>query len=150
MLAAVCCSAAIGAGCAIENLSGEVYTREDARKVQTIETGVIVAADEIIIEGETDGVGASGGAVLGGIAGSTSGDGAKGAAASVLGAIAGGVIGQKAEERMTRRKAQELTVQRDSSGDTIVLVQEIADGVYFEPGDKVRLITSGDVIRVRY
>jgi len=149
-LATIFLCATISTGCAIENLSGEVYTREDARKLQTIETGVIVAANEIIIEGETDGLGTSGGAVLGGMAGASTGDGLRGAAASAIGAIAGGVAGQKAEERLTRRKAQELTVRRDNSADVIVLVQEIAEGVYFSAGDKVRLITSDDVIRVRY
>ncbi len=136
--------------CALENLSGDVYTREEARRVQTVDSGVVVSVSPIIIEGDTEGtLGSGGGAVIGGIAGSSVGGGRGSQVASVLGAIAGSVAGQKAEERLTRKQGQEIMVQRDS-GETIVVVQEVVDGKFFQPGEKVRLIQHGGVMRVRY
>lgn len=142
--------ALLGSGCATQSLSGDVYTRDEARRVQTVETGVVISNSPVVIEGDTEGVlGSGGGAVIGGIAGSSVGGGRGSQVASVLGAIAGSVAGQKAEERLTRKQGQEIMVER-ASGDTIVVVQEVVDGKFFQPGDEVRLIRHNGVMRVRY
>lgn len=137
-------------GCAIQNLSGDVYTREEARRAQDVEIGEVISSTPVVIEGDTRGsLGSGGGAILGGIAGSTVGGGRGSRVASVLGAIAGSVAGQKTEERLTRKQGQEITVRRES-GKAVVVVQEVVDGKYFQPGEQVRLIQHQGVLRVRY
>ena len=53
------------------NLTGDSYSRADARKVQTIRMGTIESLRPVRIEGTKTPVGAVAGAAVGGIAGST-------------------------------------------------------------------------------
>ncbi|MBP8008661.1 MAG: hypothetical protein KAY87_05980, partial [Thiopseudomonas sp.] len=59
-------------GCA-SSLSGDTYSRADARKVQTIRMGTIESLRPVRIEGTKTPIGAGAGAVVGGVAGSTIG-----------------------------------------------------------------------------
>ncbi len=80
--------------CATGGLTGDTYTREDARKVQEVKFGNVIAVRPVVIEGDREGiVGNLGGGVIGGIVGSSVGDGSGRALATVIGAIAGGIIG---------------------------------------------------------
>ena len=54
------------AGCAPRSMSGDVYSRERAQRVQTIEYGEVLEVRPILIEGTKSGLGALGGGVLGG------------------------------------------------------------------------------------
>ena len=99
-------------GCA-SNLTGDSYSRADARKVQTIRMGTIESLRPVKIEGTKTPIGAGAGTVIGGIAGSTVGGGRGSAVAAVIGAVAGGLAGAAAEEGITRTQGVEITVRED-------------------------------------
>lgn len=126
------------AGCA-SSRSGEVYSRDEARQVQTVETGTVESVKQVLIEGTKTPVGTAAGGVAGGVLGSTVGSGSGRTLATVFGALAGAAAGTVAEEGITRKQGLEIVVRKDD-GQTIVVVQE-AD-VVINAGDRVRIITS--------
>jgi outer membrane lipoprotein SlyB len=132
--------------CASSN-SGSVYSRDEARKVQTVKMGVVESVRTVKLEGTKSPVGTAGGAVVGGVAGSTLGGGKGQAIATVLGAIVGGLAGSAAEEGLTRKDGLEITVKLDS-GTMIAIVQEADD--QFQPGERVRILESGGITRVSH
>jgi outer membrane lipoprotein SlyB len=132
--------AALLAGCASSN-SGEVYSRDQARRTQTVQMGTVQFVKNIQIEGTKSGVGAIGGGVAGGVAGSTIGGGKGSILAAVGGAALGAVGGAVAEEKFTKKNGLEITVKLDS-GATIAVVQE-AD-VMYSVGERVRVLTGSD------
>jgi outer membrane lipoprotein SlyB len=134
------------AACASSN-SGSVYSRDDARKVQTVKTGVVESVRQVKLEGTKTPIGTVAGGAIGGIAGSSVGDGKTAAVAAVIGAVAGGLAGSAAEEVITRKDALEITVKLDGGG-LISIVQE-ADEV-FKAGEKVRILESGGESRVSH
>ncbi|HEY9210047.1 MAG TPA: glycine zipper 2TM domain-containing protein [Methylotenera sp.] len=145
-LLAVSLLAALLAACASSN-SGSVYSRDEARKVQTVKTGVIESVRQVKLEGTKSPVGTIAGGAVGGIAGSSIGGGRGSAIAAVIGAVAGGLAGSALEEGVTRKDGVELTVKLDGGG-LIAIVQE-ADEV-FMAGEKVRILESGGVSRVSH
>ncbi len=139
-------AAALGA-CATSN-SGDVYSREDARKVQTVRMGVVEGIRQVKLEGTKSPVGTIAGAAVGGIAGSTVGGNDKVTAiATVIGAVAGAVAGAAIEEGVTREDGIEITVKLDN-GTLIAIVQEATEK--FTPGERVRLIESNGNTRVSH
>lgn len=139
--------AAAVAGCATSN-AGDTYSREEARRVQSVQTGVVETVRHVKIEGTKSAIGAGAGTIVGGIAGSSVGGGGKSSAvASVLGAVAGGVAGAAAEEGITREDGQEITVRLDS-GRIISVVQTGKEA--FRPGETVRILDRGGVTRVSH
>jgi len=145
-LLAVSLLAALLAACASSN-SGSVYSRDEARKVQTVKTGVIESVRQVKLEGTKSPVGTIAGGAVGGIAGSSVGGGRGSAIAAVIGAVAGGLAGSALEEGVTRKDGVELTVKLDGGG-LVAIVQE-ADEV-FNAGEKVRILESGGVSRVSH
>ncbi len=138
------------AGCAQQSLTGQTYSRTEARKVQQVQYAVVEQVTPVVIEGRTDGVvGAGAGALVGGIAGSSIGGGKGSAITSVLGAVAGGVAGQRIEEATSRRQGQEITLRLDN-GQMLSVVQEVENGSFFHPGDRVRVLGQGSTRRVTY
>ncbi|MCB5191252.1 glycine zipper 2TM domain-containing protein [Methylobacillus arboreus] len=127
--------------------SGDVYSRDEARKTQTVRLGVVESVRNVKLEGTKTPIGGGAGAVVGGIAGSSVGGGKGQAIATVLGALVGGLAGAAAEEGVTRKDGLEITVKLES-GSLIAVVQE-AD-TQFSPGDQVRLVESGGVTRVTH
>ncbi|MDP3087095.1 MAG: glycine zipper 2TM domain-containing protein [Methylotenera sp.] len=132
--------------CASSN-SGSVYSRDDARKVQTIKTGVVESVRQVKLEGTKSPVGTVAGAAVGGVAGSSIGHGKGSAIAAVIGAVAGALAGSAIEEGVTRKDALEITVKIDG-GALVAVVQEADE--QFNAGDKVRLIESGGTTRVSH
>jgi outer membrane lipoprotein SlyB len=145
-LLAVILLSALLAACASSN-SGSVYSRDEARKVQTVRTGVVESVRQVQIEGTKTPVGAAAGAAVGGIAGSTVGNDTTGAVVAVIGAVVGGLAGAAAEEGITRKDGLEITVKLDGGG-LIAVVQEADDP--FNAGDKVRLIENNGTTRVSH
>jgi len=143
LLAALAASAAL-AGCATSK-SGDVYSREEALREQTVRLATVESVRPVTIQGTRSGIGAAAGGIVGGVAGSGVGSGRGSAVAGVLGAVGGGVAGQAVEEGTTRRPGVEITV-RLQNGELRAVVQEETDK--FVPGQKVRLLTSGGVTRV--
>ncbi len=134
------------AACASSN-SGSVYSRDEARKVQTIKTGVVESVRQVKLEGTKSPVGTVAGGAIGGIAGSSVGHGKGSAVAAVIGAVAGGLAGSAAEEAITRKDGLEITVKLDGGG-LIAIVQEADEA--FKAGEKVRILESGGESRVSH
>jgi outer membrane lipoprotein SlyB len=132
--------------CASSN-SGSVYSRDEARKVQTVRTGVVESVRTVKLEGTKSPVGTVAGGAVGGIAGSSVGGGRGSAIATVIGAVAGGLLGSAAEEGFTRKDGLEITVKLDG-GNMVAVVQEADDP--FKAGDRVRLVESGGTTRVTH
>ena len=132
--------------CASSN-SGSVYKRDDARKVQTVKTGVVESVRTVKLEGTKTPIGAVAGGAIGGIAGGSIGSGRGSAIGAVLGAVVGGIAGAATEEVVTRKDALEITVKLDGGG-LIAIVQEADEA--FNAGDKVRLVENADTSRVTH
>lgn len=132
-------------GC-VSSKSANVYSRDTAMKVQTVEQGTVESVKQVKIEGTKTPIGTTAGAVSGGILGSTIGSGSGKKIATVIGALAGAAAGTIAEESITQKQGFEIVVKKDS-GQTIVIVQE-AD-IIFSPGDRVNIIyTNNGTARV--
>ena len=134
------------AGCA-SSKAGDVYSRDEARQVQSVQMGVVEGARPVRIEGTKSGIGTGAGAVVGGIAGSTTGQGKGSAIGSVVGAVVGGVAGAAMEEGITRESAMEITIRLDS-GRLISVVQGGKEE--FKPGDRLRVLQGGGETRVAH
>ena len=134
------------AACASSN-SGSVYKRDDARKVQTVKTGVVESVRSVKLEGTKSPVGTIAGGAIGGVAGGSIGHGAGSTIAAVIGAVAGGLAGSAVEEGVTRKDVLEITVKLDG-GAMIAIVQEADE--QFHPGDKVHIIENADTSRVTH
>lgn len=134
------------AACASSN-SGSVYSRGEARKIQTVKTGVVESVRAVKLEGTKSPVGTIAGGAVGGIAGSSIGGGRGSAIAAVIGAVVGGLAGSAAEEGITRKDGLEITVKLDGGG-MVAIVQEADDT--FKAGEKVRIVENGDTSRVSH
>lgn len=137
---------AVLGGCA-PGLGGVSYSRDQARREQSVRMGVVESVREVKLEGTRSGIGPAAGAVVGGIAGSTVGHGRGAAVGAVLGGVAGGVAGQAAEEAATRQSGYEITVKLDNG--QLIAVTQAADET-FRPGDRVRLVSDGGTTRVTH
>lgn len=135
-------------GCA-SSLSGDSYSRDDARRVQTVRMGNVVGVRPVKIEGTKSPVGTGAGAIIGGIGGSAVGGGRGAAVATVLGAVAGGLMGSAAEEGITRTQGIEITVREDD-GVMRAYVQEMNDQEFFRVGERVRILTVNGTSRVAH
>jgi outer membrane lipoprotein SlyB len=145
LLFAIALSVLVSA-CASSN-SGSVYSRDDARKVQTVKTGVVESVRQVKLEGTKSPVGTVAGGVVGGVAGGSIGSGRGSAIGAVIGAVAGGIAGAAIEEGVTRKDALEITVKLDG-GAMIAIVQEADEE--FHPGEKVRIVENADTSRVTH
>lgn len=134
------------AACASSN-SGSVYSRDDARRVQTVKTGIVESVRQVKLEGTKTPIGTVAGGAIGGIAGSSIGHGHGSAIGAVIGAVAGGIAGSAIEEGVTRKDALEITVKIDG-GALVAVVQEADE--QFRAGDRVRLIENGETTRVSH
>ncbi len=138
-------SAVLLAACA-SSKSGDVYSRDQARREMTVRNGVVESVRVVTLEGTKSQVGTTAGAVVGGVAGSSVGQGKGSVIAAVIGAVAGGVAGSAIEEGATRKQALEITVNLDG-GRSLVVVQEALPGD-FQPGDRVRVVSGSGETRV--
>ena len=77
--------AALTLSACASNLSGDVYTRDQARQEMIVRTGVVESVREVTLEGTKSGIGAISGAAVGGVAGSHVGGGS----GQIVGAIVG-------------------------------------------------------------
>ena len=133
------------AGCA-SSKSGNVYSRDQARREMTVRLGVVESVREVSLEGTKSGVGTMAGAAVGGVAGSNIGQGKGQIVGAILGAVVGGIAGNAVEEGTTKKQAMEITVHLDS-GSTIAIVQE-GDPAEFRAGDRVRVLSGSGETRV--
>ncbi|WP_217423235.1 outer membrane lipoprotein [Uliginosibacterium aquaticum] len=146
LILALIATAVVSAGCA-SSKAGDVYSRAEARRPISYREGTLLEVRKVRLEGTKSGLGALGGAAIGGVAGSGIGDGRGAIVAGIVGAVVGGVAGAATEEGYTRENAWELTV-RMTSGETMVVVQGIGKEDKFAPGDHVRVLQSSGETRV--
>ncbi|WP_439889205.1 hypothetical protein ACSX1C_09460 [Pseudomonas sp. MBLB4123] len=135
-------------GCA-SSLTGDTYSRDEARTVQTVRMGTIESLRPVKIEGTKTPIGAGAGAVVGGVAGSGVGGGRGSAVAAVVGAVAGGLLGAAAEEGLTRTQGVEITVREDD-GTMRAYVQEVEENQIFRVGERVRILSVNGTSRVSH
>ncbi|MDQ6954044.1 MAG: glycine zipper 2TM domain-containing protein [Mariprofundaceae bacterium] len=131
----------------MSTLSGDSYSREEARAVHQIEFAIVEGIRPVVLEGTKTPIGGAVGGVLGGIAGSSVGGGRGQAAGAVVGATVGAIAGAIAEERATRKQADEITLRKEN-GQIISLVQERSENIQFNIGDRVRILRSNGILRV--
>lgn len=128
-------------GCA-SSLQGDIYSRDETRKIQSIEYGQIRQIRPVIIDGTRTGAGAAAGgaagAVLGG--GISSGSRESRLGSIVFGAL-GVMIGDMTEDKLTKAQGLEMLLLLDS-GQAVVVVQEVDDLNEFTVGQRIRLISS--------
>lgn len=146
LLVSVLAVCVVVTGCK-SNLGGNVYSREEARTVQTVRTGTIQALRPVKIEGTKTPIGTIAGAGIGGVAGSSIGGGKGSYVAAIIGAIAGGLLGAMTEEGLTRVQGVEITVREDD-GVTRAYVQEVDEGEILRVGERVRILTANGTSRV--
>ncbi|HJY78339.1 MAG TPA: glycine zipper 2TM domain-containing protein [Burkholderiales bacterium] len=144
MLVLSAATAVLLAGCASQK-TGDVYTRDEALREQSVRRATVESVRPVRIEGTRSGVGAVAGGAVGGIAGSTVGSGKTSNVGAVVGALGGGLAGHALEEGVTRRNGIEITVRLDN-GETRAIVQDDTDK--FVAGQKVRLLSQNGVTRV--
>lgn len=130
--------------------SGDVYTRDQVRQIQTYRVGTIEAINNIRIEGTKTPIGTAAGTVVGGVAGSTVGSGKGSDVARVIGAVVGGVVGAAAEEGYTREDGFEFAIKLEDGSYISVVQAKSANDETFAVGDKVRVIDSAGVVRVTH
>ena len=106
------------------------------------ECGVIESTREVEVRGEGTGIGAVGGAVVGGILGNQVGAGHGREIATAAGAIGGVVAGNEIEKRIKSTKAYDVAVRLDDG--SIRVVRE-ASAPAWRPGDHVKVV--GGAIR---
>jgi outer membrane lipoprotein SlyB len=131
------------------SLTGDSYSRDEARRVQTIRMGTIEALRPVKIEGTKTPIGSAAGAVVGGVGGSAIGGGRGSIVAAVIGAVAGGLIGSATEEGFTRTQGVEITVREDD-GSMRAYVQQVQENEVFRVGERVRIATVDGTSRVTH
>ena len=143
-------AAALGAlalgGCAYHGGSAD-YRGYEVRGEQSVRFGVVESVREVRIDPHETGVGTAGGAMLGGLAGSTVGGGNGQIAGAIGGAILGGIIGQNIEKSANERRGLEVTVLLDT-GKYLAIVQEADEP--FRAGDRVRILSGRGNTRVTH
>lgn len=133
-------------GCTFPS-SGPMVPANQANQMQMTETGTVVKVREVTVEGRRTHLGQYGGAVLGGAAAVPTGgvDNAGEALGVAAASVAGAIVGDATEEYLTRKTAQEITVQL-KDGTMVTIVQ--ADPSAFQTGDQVHVIHSPAGARV--
>ena len=102
--------------------------------------GVVEAIHEVNTRAEGSGVGAAGGAVVGGLLGNQVGGGHGKQVATVLGAIGGAVAGNQIEGSVRATRSYNIVVRLDN-GKTRTVHQSAAPN--WRQGDRVRVVNGG-------
>ena len=101
------------------------------------ECGVVESTREVAVKGEGSGIGAVGGAVVGGLLGNQVGGGRGKDVATVIGAVGGVVAGNEIEKRVKTTNAYEVTVRLDDGSTRVV---REASAPTWRAGDHVKLV----------
>ncbi len=137
------------AGCVNDSLSGDVYSSSQAKQVQYVTYGTLVAVRPVQIQGDdgNNAIGTIGGAVLGGFLGNTIGRGAGRSLATAGGAVVGGLAGNAATNGLNKANGVQLQIRKDD-GNTIQVVQKVDSNTRFYVGQRVSMASSGSTITV--
>jgi outer membrane lipoprotein SlyB len=148
ILPAACALAALLAttGCVYHGTSAD-YRGYEAMGEQQVRFGVVEAVRDVRIRPMNTGVGATTGAFAGGIAGSHVGGGSGQIVGAIAGTLIGSILGYNAEQAVNEIPGIEVTVLLDA-GRHIAVVQQA--GEPFKPGERVRVLTGRDSVRVTH
>ena len=146
-LTAVAAIGVMAAGCATQSNSNAVYGSGQVQREQIVRLGVVESVRQVGIQRQESGIGTLAGAGLGGVAGSAIGQGRGSIVGAIVGAVAGGVAGNAIEGSAAQRPGYELTVRLDN-GEMRAIVQEADE--FFQPGDRVRILSRGGISRVTH
>lgn len=141
LVAAVICT-----GCTFPS-SGTVVPARQANQIQLTDSGTVVKVRAVTIEGTRSHLGQYSGAVIGGAV-AVPGNGIRNTGDAVgvaVASAAGAIVGDAAEEYLTRKEAQEITIQL-KDGTMVTVVQAEPSG--FQTGDQVHVIHSPAGARV--
>ncbi len=133
-------------GCA-SSLSGDTYSRKDARQEMQVFNGTIQSVRPVVIQGEAGLLGQIGGALIGGLAGNAIGGGKGKNLATGAGAVGGAVAGGALEQKLTSAQGLEIIVKLEN-GQTRAITQQVKTVNEFYAGERVRLIVGGGNTRV--
>lgn len=101
--------------------------------------GTVSSVDTVQLQGDTNGVGAVGGAVVGGVVGHQFGNGKGKTAMTALGAIGGALAGNQIEKTQRRSVRYDVSVRMEDGSTRTVSYNTVPP---FSSGDRVRV--SGD------
>lgn len=145
-LLTLCISALVLASCAFQN-SNTTYSRAQVGQMGKASLGVIIAMENVKIDGNSD-IGVIAGGVAGAAAGSmVGGNTAVNIIGGVGGAVAGGLIGGAVQKAATGGNAVEFIVQQDKTDELIPIVQ--SNELNLQVGDRVILVTVDGMTRIR-
>lgn len=135
--------------CAQQSLTGDVYSRQEVGRAQSVAHGRVTAVRYVQIQGDTQA-----GTVLGGIAGGLLGkEIGSGRTANTIGALAGAGLGAAAgshiQQAQGTKQGVEITVKLDN-GRTISAVQEVNPRESFRRGERVRVLSNGYKTRIAH
>jgi outer membrane lipoprotein SlyB len=142
-------AAALLCGCPYNSSSPSVFGTSQAQRESTVRFATVESVRAVRIstnDGQPIGIGAAGGAALGALAGTAIGGGRGSVATGILGGIGGAVAGNALENRVAMRDGVEITVLLDTG--ELRAVTQAASGDFFQPGQRVRLVSSGGITRV--
>jgi outer membrane lipoprotein SlyB len=134
-------------GCAYHAGSAD-YRGYEVMGEQTVRFGVVEAVRDVRIRPMNTGVGSTAGAFIGGIAGSHVGGGSGEIVGAIAGTVLGSILGYNAEQQANEVPGVEVTVLLDS-GRHIAVVQQATSEV-FRAGERVRVMTGRDAVRVAH
>lgn len=99
--------------------------------------GVVESVREVDVKGQGSGLGAAGGAVVGGVLGHQVGGGRGNDVMTAVGAVGGAVAGNEVEKRVKSSKSYEITVRFDDGSSRAI---SEANAPSWSAGDKVRVV----------
>ena len=106
-------------------------------KAECAECGVIESVRQVEHRGEGTGLGAVGGAVVGGLLGNQVGGGRGKDVMTVVGAVGGAVAGNQVEKHVKTTTGYEITIRFDNGSSRVI---SAASAPSWRPGDKVKVI----------
>ena len=101
------------------------------------ECGVIESVREVDAKGQGSGLGAVGGAVVGGLLGNQVGAGRGKDAMTVIGAVGGGLAGNEVEKRVKTTKSYAVTVRLNDGSSRVISEANLPS---WHTGDKVKIV----------
>lgn len=136
------------AACAPAN-TNTTYRATDIGRTARVSYGTIISMRPVVVQGQPTGLGAIGGAAVGGVAGSFIGrsDPRANILGAVAGAVVGGLAGNAIEGSASTGNAVEFIIQEDGASQPISVVQTNEDN--FQPGQRV-MLTRGDRTRLSH
>ena len=129
--------------------SSASYAAGQAQREMTVRFASVESVRDVVIEEEVTPTGTIAGAAVGGIAGSALSHGSKESAiGAIVGAVVGGIAGNAVSNSQSKKEAVDITVKLEHNNEYRVLVQEKDPKQVFQKGDRVRLVSSGNVTKI--